>query len=181
MEIVVTDSGSITVYPVPFYKGQFRHLEIKVASRCVLGRKPNKKLRIDCAFILSNAPFGTRAATTVERGDCLQYPILKVEVETGIRSRLSAVIQALEPHSGRFFRRIYFRHKRLVSLELLSVGAPLDDGLEMENNLVASDSRLCINPQVKAVPGCSHKCQFILQNVALLFLITTSHCYNLQE
>lgn len=63
----------------------------------------------------------------------------------------------------------------------MSAGSPLDDGLEIENNLAASDSCMCINPQVKAVLGCSHKCQFILQNVALLFPIRTSHCYNFQE
>lgn len=62
MEIFVTNSGMITVYPVHLYKGQLSHLEIKIASRCGLRRKPNKKLRIGCAFLLSNAPFGTQAA-----------------------------------------------------------------------------------------------------------------------
>lgn len=106
--------------------------------------------------------------------------ILKVKVETldHFGSLLLAIIQSLEHHSGRFFRRIYFRHRGLVSLDLLSMGAPLDDGLEMENNLVALDSCLSL---LKVVPGCSHKCQFILQNVPLLFLIRTSHCYHFQE
>lgn len=62
MEIVVTDSGRITVYPVHLYEVHLSHLEIKVASRCGLGRKPNKKLRMDCAFVLSNAPSGTQAS-----------------------------------------------------------------------------------------------------------------------
>lgn len=62
MEIFVTDSGRITVYPVHLYKCQLSHLEVKVASRCGLGRKPNKKLRMGCAFLLSSAPFGTQAA-----------------------------------------------------------------------------------------------------------------------
>lgn len=60
MEIVVTHSGRITVYPVHVYKGHLSHLEIKVASRCGLGRKPNKKLRMDCAFLLSSPPFALR-------------------------------------------------------------------------------------------------------------------------
>lgn len=65
---------------------------------------------------------------------------MKVETLDHFGSLLLAIIQSLEHHSGRFFRRIYFRHRGLVSLDLLSMGAPLDDGLEMENNLVASDS-----------------------------------------
>lgn len=111
-------------------------------------------------------------------GDYLQY--LKVK-ETGTGSLLLAILQSLEPHSGRFFWRIYFRHRGLVSIDLVSAGPPLVGGLEIENNLVASDSCLCVNPQIKAVPGCSQKCQFFLQNVALLSLIRTSHCYNFQE
>lgn len=77
MEISVTDSGRVTVYPVHLYKGQLNHLEIKVTSRCRLGGKPNKKLRTDCAFVPSNAPFGTQAAMrekqhlTAEGGDYL--------------------------------------------------------------------------------------------------------------
>lgn len=104
MEIVVTDGGRITVYPVHLYKG---HLKIKVASRCGLGRKPNKKLSMDCGFVLSSASSGTLAAMrekkhlTAEGGDYLQ--ILKVKVETGVGSLLLAIIQSLEPHSGRFF------------------------------------------------------------------------------
>lgn len=47
--------------------------------------------------------------------------ILKVKAETGIESQLSAIIQSLEPNSGRFFRRINFGHRGLVSPDL-SVG-----------------------------------------------------------
>lgn len=56
-----------------------------------------------------------------EGGDYLQYMILKVKAETGIESQLSAIIQSLEPNSGRFFRRINFGHRGLVSPDL-SVG-----------------------------------------------------------
>lgn len=34
MEIVVTDSERIRIYPVHLYNGQLRHPEKKVASRC---------------------------------------------------------------------------------------------------------------------------------------------------
>lgn len=102
---------------------------------------------------------------TAEDGVYLQYMILKVKVEMGIESWLSAIIWALEPNSERFFRRITFGHRGLVSPDFFLFfvkerQAPLDNSLEMENNLVALDSCLCVNPQIKVVPGCSHKvCQ----------------------
>lgn len=62
----------------------------------------------------------------------------------GIKSRLSAIIQSLEPNSGSFFRRINFGHRGLVSLDFFchqwESQALLDDSLEMEKKLVALDS-----------------------------------------
>lgn len=110
---------------------------------------------------------------TAEGGDSLQYVILKVKVETRVESRLSAVVQSLEPGAGRFSQRISFGHRGLVSLDSLLVGETDDslDSLEKENNMVALGSCLCINPQIQGVPGCRRKvCQssskspVILQN-----------------
>lgn len=64
---------------------------------------------MDGGFVLSSASSGTLAAMrekkhlTAEGGDYLQYLVLKVKVETGAGSLLLAIIQSLEPHSGRFF------------------------------------------------------------------------------
>lgn len=55
---------------------------------------------------------------TAEGGDYLQNVILKVKVETGIEATLPAIIQPLEPDSGRFFGRINFGQRGLVSPDL---------------------------------------------------------------
>lgn len=52
---------------------------------------------------------------TAEDGVYLQYMILKVKVEMGIESWLSAIIWALEPNSEKFFGRVTFGHRGLVS------------------------------------------------------------------
>lgn len=93
---------------------------MKVASGYGLGKK-NKQKTTDSAFILYNVFWHSKACTrekhhmTAEDGVYLQYMILKVKVEMGIESWLSAIIWALEPNSEKFFRRVTFGHRGLVS------------------------------------------------------------------
>ena len=189
--LLVTDRGRITVHPIHLYEGVVHHLQRSIEwprdGSCFwvwIRKKTKQKPTMDSAFILYNVPFGT---PKLARGRSRVW-LQKMEI-----------IPSTWSSKGKRKRGLNHDYRPSFSLLNLIVGgfsegltlgiegwslltccqwerqAPLDNSLEMENNLVASDSclsilklRLCQEVVIKRVSPLP-SCQFILQNFSSPF------------